>query len=45
MIAPSKRAGPAPKGGKPMSTADIIGILMLVIAAISLGFSIGKGMK
>ena len=41
----ARGAGPAPKGGKPMSTADIIGILMLVIAAISLGFSIGKGMK
>ena len=41
----ARGAGPTPKGGTPMSTADIIGILMLVIAVISLGFSIGKGMK
>ena len=42
MLAPSKRAGPAPKGGKPMSVTDTIALLMLVIAAVSLGYSLKK---
>ena len=40
--APSKRAGPAPKGGKPMSVTDTIALLMLVIAAVSLGYGLKK---
>ena len=42
MIAPSKRAGPAPKGGTPMSALEVIALLTLVLAAVSLGYQIKK---
>ncbi len=36
------RAGPAPRGGKPMSVLEVIALLTLVIAAVSLGYQIKK---
>lgn len=38
----SKRAWPSPKGGQPMSTLEVIALLTLVIAAVSLGNQIKK---
>lgn len=42
VILASRGAGPTPKGGPPMSITEIIALLMLVIAAISLGASLKK---
>ncbi len=39
------RVGPTPKGGKPMSTVEVISLMTLVIAAISLGYRLGKDIK
>lgn len=39
---PARRAGPAPKGGTPMSALEVIALLTLVIAAVSLGYQIKK---
>ena len=39
---PTERAGPAPKGGSPMSVTDTIALLMLVITAIALGNNLKK---
>jgi hypothetical protein len=38
----ARGAGPTPKGGKPMRLTETIALLMLVIAAISLGNQIKK---
>lgn len=42
MIVPSKGGGQLRKEGAPMGITDTIGLLMLVIAAISLGLQIKK---
>lgn len=38
----ARRAGPTPKGGTPMSALEVIALLTLVIAAVSLGYQIKK---
>ena len=38
----ARGAGPTPKGGTPMSIAETIALLMLVIAAVSLGTQLKK---
>lgn len=38
----ARRTGPAPKGGTPMSALEVIALLTLVIAAVSLGYQIKK---
>lgn len=42
MLCLARRAGPAPKGGTPMGITETIALLMLVIAAVSLGLQIKK---
>ncbi len=41
----ARGAGPTPEGGKPMSISDAIALLTLVIAAVSLGYRIGRDLK
>ncbi len=41
-FAPAERAGPAPKGGTPVSVIEVIALLTLVLAAVSLGIQIKK---
>ena len=38
----ARRTGPTPKGGTPMSALEVIALLTLVIAAVSLGYQIKK---
>ena len=38
----ARRTGPAPRGGTPMSALEVIALLTLVIAAVSLGYQIKK---